>query len=177
MSSASESTLVMLDKALEMERKGKSFYAKAIGTCRNEMGKEIFRTLRLDEDVHIARIVDIYKSLRKGNTWSSGWKLREFSHGDLTVFFSDLARKHRKKTTLDAGDIEALDIGIDFELKSVTFYQQSLEGAEDALERDFIERMVIEEKSHHKILEDAKLYLTDPSSWFREHEKGGLDGA
>jgi hypothetical protein len=37
--------------------------------------------------------------------------------------------------------------------------------------------MVVEEKSHHKILEDAKLYLTDPSSWFREHEKGGLDGA
>ena len=177
MSNVSESSLVMLDKALEMERKGKSFYAKAIGTCRNEMGKEIFRTLRLDEDVHIARIVDIYTSLTKGNAWSSEWKVREFSHGDLTAFFSDLTRKHRTAATVDAGDVRALDIGIDFELKSVTFYEQSLAGSGDPIEREFIGRMVVEEKSHHKILEDAKLYLTDPSSWFREHEKGGLDGA
>ncbi len=177
MSNASESSLVMLDKALEMEKKGKEFYEGAITSSKNEMGREIFRTLKHDEDIHIARVIDIYSRLTKGNAWNSEWKAQEFSHGDLTVFFSDLAHKYRAQATVDAGDIRALDVGIDFELRSVSFYEQSLTDATDALEREFIQRMVIEEKSHHQILQDARLYLTDPSSWFREHEKGGLDGA
>jgi rubrerythrin len=177
MSNASESSLAMLDKALEMEKKGKDFYEKAAGSCRNEIGKEVFQTLRRDEDIHIARIMEIYAILTKGGSWSSEWKAKGFSHGDLAVFFLDLAHKYQTQTTADAGDIEALQIGIDFELGSVTFYEKRLMSAEDALEREFIERMVAEEKGHHSILEDARLYLTDPSSWFQEHEHGGLDGA
>lgn len=177
MVATSELSLAMLDKALEMEKKGKAFYEKAATGCQNEVGREVFRTLRQDEDIHIARIVEIFDALTKGNQWNAEWKAHDFSHGDLTVFFSDLARKHGTGAAADAGDIQALEIGIDFELKSVSFYEQSLAGAEDTLEREFIGRMIVEEKSHHQILEDAKLYLTDPSSWFREHERGGLDGA
>ncbi|MBN2224025.1 MAG: ferritin family protein [Deltaproteobacteria bacterium] len=177
MSNTPESSLEMLDKALEMEKKGKDFYEKAAVNCQNELGREVFQTLKRDEDVHIARIMDIYNNLTKGGQWSSEWKAKDFSHGDLTAFFSDLAHKHRNQTTADASDIQALEIGIDFELGSVTFYEQRLAAAEDTLEREFIGRMVVEEKSHHNILQDAKLYLTDPSSWFQEHERGGLDGA
>jgi rubrerythrin len=177
MSNASESSLEMLDKALEMEKKGKDFYEKAAGNCRNEIGREVFQTLRRDEDVHIARIMDIYNGLTKGSAWNSEWKEKDFSHGDLTVLFLDLARKHRTRSTADAGDIQALETGIDFELGSVAFYERVLAATEDTLGREFIGRMVFEEKSHHKILEDARLYLTDPSSWFQEHERSGLDGA
>ena len=177
MGTTSDSSLAMLDKALEMEKKGKEFYEKAAGTCRNEIGREVFRTLRSDEDVHIERIVEIYNALTKGSSWNAEWKAHDFSHGDLTAFFRDIAQKHRTETTADAGDIQALDIGIDFELRSVAFYEEALTAVTDALEREFVGRMIVEEKSHHKILEDARLYLTDPSSWFREHERGGLDGA
>ncbi len=177
MSNAPESTLKTLDKALEMEKKGKEFYVEAAAACRNEIGREVFRTLRHDEDIHIARIMDIYKNLTKGGPWNSDWKTKDFSHGHLATFFLELAHKHRAETTADAGDVKALEIGIDFELGSVTFYEKRLTEAEDTLEREFIGRMVVEEKSHHKILQDARLYLTDPTSWFQEHEHGGLDGA
>jgi rubrerythrin len=177
MGNVSESSLAMLDKALEMERKGKDFYEKAAAGCLNEVGREIFQTLRHDEDVHIARIVDVYGTLTKGGAWNADWKAREFSHGDLAAFFAGLARKHHGTATADAGDVQALEIGIDFELGSVAFYEHALAAAKDTIEREFIGRMIAEEKSHHTILEDARLYLTDPSSWFREHEHGGLDGA
>ena len=172
-----ESSLAMLDKALEMEKKGKDFYEKAAGSCRNEIGSEVFQTLRRDEDIHITRIVEICNTLTKGSAWNAEWKAHDFSHGDLTGFFADLARKHHSQTTADAGDLQALEIGIDFELGSVAFYERALAAAGDTIEREFIGKMIAEEKSHHTILEDAKLYLTDPSSWFREHERGGLDGA
>lgn len=177
MGNLSESSLAMLDKALEMEKKGKEFYEKAAAGCQNEIGREVFQTLRRDEDVHIGRIVEICKVLSHDGAWSAEWKAHGFSHGDLTAFFTELAHKHHAQTTADAGDLAALEIGIDFELGSVAFYERALAVSEDTIESDFIGKMIVEEKSHHTILEDAKLYLTDPSSWFREHERGGLDGA
>jgi rubrerythrin len=172
-----EKSLVMLEKALSMEHKGKDFYQRAIDTCKNDLGREIFVTLKSDEDVHIERITEIAEALKAGRPWGDDWKTRTVAHKDLTSFFGDLSEKHRPDETADAGDVDALNVGIDFELRSVRFYEAALGAADDPGEREFAEQMIIEEKSHHRILEDAKLYLTDPSSWFREHERGGLDGA
>ena len=44
-------------------------------------------------------------------------------------------------------------------------------------EKKFLERMIQEERTHHSTLTDMKLYLSDPSSYFIETEKHGLDGA
>jgi rubrerythrin len=172
-----EKSLVMLEKALSMEHKGKDFYQKAIETCRNDLGREIFVTLKSDEDVHIARITQIAEGLSAGRPWADDWKARTVSHADLKAFFGELSKKHHPAETADAGDVDALNVGIDFELRSVQFYESALAAADDQAEREFAERMIIEEKSHHRLLQDTKLYLTDPSSWFREHERGGLDGA
>lgn len=59
----------------------------------------------------------------------------------------------------------------------VAFYQDHLSKAKDRVEREFIEQMVTEEKSHHAALSDMKLYLSDPAAWFVEQEHPGLDGA
>jgi len=68
-------------------------------------------------------------------------------------------------------------VGIDFEMRAITFYQEHLEQATDPLEREFIEQLITEEKSHHTALSDMKLYLSDPAAWFGEQERLGLDGA
>ena len=74
-------------------------------------------------------------------------------------------------------DIEALEVGVDFELKSIDFYKEHLERSEDPEEREFLGRMIKEERSHYKLLDDMKLYLKDPDLWFMEKERSGLDGA
>jgi len=66
---------------------------------------------------------------------------------------------------------------IDFEMRSVEFYEEQLPKATDSLEQEFIKKMIVEERGHHAALTDMKFYLSDPAGWFREKERGGpFDG-
>jgi rubrerythrin len=177
MSDAPDRTMQMLSTALGLEEKGKGFYSKAVSTCHNAVGKEIFRMLMKDEVVHMDRIRTIYKQLEGGESWSDEWKSIQPDHEELGTLFREIASAHGQEVTTDASDLEAIDVGIDFEMRAVTFYQEHLEQATDPLEREFIEKMIAEEKSHHAALSDMKLYLSDPAAWFGEQERLGLDGA
>ncbi|MBW2558860.1 MAG: ferritin family protein [Deltaproteobacteria bacterium] len=166
----------MLSTALEMEEKGRAFYERAVSTCKNDMGKEIFQTLMEDEDVHMVRIRSIYETLSGKQAWSEEWKELKVKHADLGGLFRNIAKKHGPKIVVDTSDLEALDTGIDFEMMSVEFYEEQLKKATNSLEQEFIRKMVAEERGHHAALTDMKFYLSDPAGWFREKERGGLDG-
>jgi len=172
-----DKTLQMLSTALEMEHRGREFYQKAISQCTNDVGRQIFTMLEGDELIHIKRIMDIFSALDNENKWSEGWKTMTFGHDDMKGFFTDLAKKNGPSITVDTSDIKALEVGIDFESKSVDFYQSNLERATETIEREFVARMVEEERVHLLTLIDAKEYLSDPSAWFRKSERGGIDGA
>jgi len=166
----------MLSTALEMEERGRAFYQSAVSTCKNDMGKEIFQTLMEDEDVHMDRIRSIYETLSGKQAWSDKWKELKIRHADLGDLFRNMAKKHGSKIIADTSDLEALDTGIDFEMRSVEFYEEQLTKATDYLEQEFTKKMVAEEKGHRAALTDMKFYLSDPAGWFRETERGGLDG-
>jgi len=177
MSNGPDRSLEMLTTALEMEKEGKAFYEKAVSTCQNEFGREIFRMLMKEEFIHMDRILKIYDSLKAGEAWSEDWKSIKPDHKDLRLLFKELAAAHGTKITPTTSDLEALDVGVDFELRAISFYQEHLAKATDSLEREFLEEMVAEEKTHHATLSDMKLYLSDPAAWFLEQEHPGLDGA
>ncbi len=177
MAGTNEKSLHWLTTALEMERKGKAFYDKAIAECKNPVGKEIFTTLAKDEIVHQERIKAIYSHLESGKPWSEEWASMNVSHGELDPFFKSLAARQGANIKAETSDIEALDVGIDLEQSSIEFYEKHLGAAVDVKEQAFLKRMVAEEKTHHKVLTDLKFYLTDPSSWFAEHERSAYDGA
>ena len=166
----------MLSTALEMEERGKAFYEHAVSNCKNDMGKEIFQTLMEDENLHMVRIRSIYETLSGEQAWSENWKGLNVTHDDLGLIFEKMAKKRGPEIDVDTGDLEALDTGIDFEARSVEFYEKQLTKATDFLEQEFIRKMVAEERGHHAALTDMKFYLSDPAGWFREKEHGGLDG-
>jgi rubrerythrin len=169
--------LKMLAAALEMEEKGEQYYRKAAKGSKNELGKKVFSMLALDEVVHLERIRKIYAALETDQAWSASWTKLPIRHLNLGGVFQTLAKKYGPEITTKSSDLKALEIGLTFEAKSVKFYLARLQKAADKIEKDFLTHMVEEERGHHQALSDMKLYLEDPSSWFREKEKGGLDGA
>jgi len=176
MTNGQDRSLQMLSEALELEKKGEVFYKEAVSTCQNDLGREIFRMLMKDEGLHMDRILKIYNSLKAGQTWSEEWKSIKPDHKDLGVLFREMASTHGTKITANTSDLEALNMGIDLEVRSIAFYKKNLTKSQDSIERDFIEQMIGEENSHHAVLSDMKLYLADPAGWFFEHEHTGLDG-
>lgn len=176
MTQTNQRALKMLSVALDMEEKGRKFYEKAIAQSKNEMGREIFTKLRDDEIIHVERIRSIYESLEGGSGWSSEWKALQADHEDLGEIFRALAKKHGKEVQTGADDIKALKVGIDFEAAAVDFYTRQKTEAKDDLEREFCEKMIVEERGHHKVLSDMEQYFSDPAIFFMELEHSGLDG-
>jgi rubrerythrin len=163
--------LKMLSSALELEERGEKFYIEAIRKCKNEMGKEIFAMLRKDEVVHRQRIRNIYESLNAGHGWTEEWKKLEVEHGDMKSLFARLAKKSGKNIRAQASDLDALEVGVDLEQRSIKFYKEHLEKSSEALEKNFLNRMIKEEYSHFEALNDMLDYLTDPESWFMKKER------
>lgn len=177
MAQGNERSLRMLSIALEMEIKGKAFYEKAIKTCGNPLGREIFSTLMQDEVIHVERIKSIYATVETGKGWDDAWTRFHADHAEVQPLFRELAVRHGANIKAETSDLEALEIGIDFERKSVEFYEQHATQATDPQEKRFIEKMIGEEKGHYAVLADLKYYLSDPTAWFAERERSGYDGA
>jgi len=168
--------LQMLSTALQMEEKGAAFYKKAAGNCKTVQGKDIFKMLMADELVHKQRIKKIYKSIQAGGDWSDEWESLKVRPEKLDTLFKDLKVRHGKDMKSEITDIRAMDVGIDLELKSLKFYEKNHTKAPGPLERNFLSRMIKEERGHYRALSDMKSYLIDPVGWFREKERGGLEG-
>lgn len=170
-------SLSMLAAALEKEEKGRDFYKEASEKCRNELGRELFQTLMVEEGVHIKRIKQIYEGLHGGGSWTEEWKsFRGVNEALQSVIRHRISTLGTKAESV-AGDLEAVEIGISMEQSSIYFYEKELAKATDTLEREFIKKMIEEERIHFASLEDVKLYLTNPESWFTEKERPLLDGA
>ncbi len=177
MGNGSERSLSMLAAAIEKEEQGKAFYEKSAATSTNELGRDIFSTLAVQEGVHIRRAKEIYDSLERGQGWTEQWKEHQQENEDLQALFRERINKHGKAAQAGSGDLEALGIGLEMEQEALNFYRKELEKAQDPVEKEFIERLIQEEHSHYESLADMKQYLTDPETWFVEHEKHTLDGA
>ncbi len=161
--------------ALEMEEKGKVFYEKAVSSCEQGLGKEVFTMLRDDELKHIERIREIEKALDKDEDLVQVCRIDE-EQDDLKKVFRDMAAKSQKETPCTYA-VKALQTGIDFELALIRFYEEALRGAEEDLEREFLKRMVSEEKGHYVLLSDLNYYYEDPEGWAMEKSGYELDGA
>lgn len=174
---SSDRAVKMLAAALEKEEKGRDFYKQAVEKCSNELGKDMFRTLAAEEAIHIKRIKEIYETLSSGEKWSLGWKAHKFENEDLQKLIRARISKLGPKIKAGTGDLEAVRIGIEMEQSAIKFYEEQNEKASDPLEKDFIQCMIGEERSHYASLNDVRLFFENPESWFAEKERHTLDGA
>jgi len=172
-----ERAMQMLATAMQMEEKGHRYYDKQVAECSDDLARQIFEKLRDDEVVHVARIKRIWNYLDRGHPWDDGWDAEGETSGDLQTFFRDLVQAQQEAHVAPKGDLEALEMGIDFEQRAVAYYQNQMDQADGPLERRFIQKMIDEERSHYAALVDVKYYLTDPEAWMQEMERSGLDGA
>lgn len=177
MAETTDRSLQMLNTALEKEERGRDYYLNAANTCTNPLGREMFRMMAKEEAIHITRVKEIHDNICGGGAWTEDWKGHQQENENLQELFRERFRKHGEAVDVDAGDLEAVNTAMDFEQGAIQFYEAELEKATDPLEKEFIKMMIKEEHSHYASFADLKLFLTNPESWYTEHEKHTLDGA
>jgi rubrerythrin len=176
MPNADQRVLDMLCTAMEMAERGQDLYEKALAACENSLGKEIFAMLRDEEGEHASKIRETYDSLKMGKDWAEAWSYCRLDPKRTKTVFDKVAEKYGPtKACLD--ELQALNMALELEDSCIKFYKAGLDKAADALEKDFCEAMLAEERGHRKILSDMQFFYEDPAAWFTEKEHPHIDGA
>ncbi len=170
-----ESLKKILEIALTMEEKGYAFYNQVVNTSNNPVGQAMFARLRDDEIVHMERIKTIIDGMEKNENWKIDYDSLPSRSQSTASIFRELAEKHRGNLTPDSGDVEAIDVGLDFEAKAVAYYEEHLGKAQDPMEIKFIQKMIVEEKDHYDTCMELKKFYADPAAYFLEMEHPHLD--
>ena len=167
----------MMCAALEIKEKMKTLYDEAAGKCSDEVGIETFRMLRKMEQGHLDRINGIYTELTKGKADLDSCRFYDFDTADKKEVLRRIAREKKfvGKACLD--DVAAIESGMELENKSINFFTDNLKLATTSIEREFLNYMIAEERSHYIILSDLRFYYVDPGHWLMEKGRTGLDGA
>lgn len=168
--------LSALQVALDNEKKEHDFYLKNAKRTKNAVGKAMFEQIAGEEMEHYERLKQISEKWEKQKKWPETVPLK-VKETDVKKVLKEAARKAPKTDKGDADDLKAIRIAIEFEAKGAEYYANLRDKVSDPKEKAFFNLLADIEHEHYVSLKDTEEYLTDPVSWFRKTEGGGLDGA
>lgn len=164
-----------LEVALNNETKEREFYLKHAEQTKNPLGKAMFKQIADDELEHYERLKELHKKWEKQDKWPETipLKVKETKIKDTLI---KTLKNIDKNAKVDAGDLEAVKIAVDFEEKGTHFYEKLRDASTDQKEKEFFDLLAMIENEHYLSLRDAEEYFSDPTSWFIKAEHHTMDG-
>ncbi|MDY0041662.1 MAG: hypothetical protein RBS57_15220 [Desulforhabdus sp.] len=172
-----DEALEMFCTVMEMKEKKKALYEDAMSTCPDQVGIETFRMLRDSEVQHLKHVQETYEEIKKGKVWADACKYHQAEDEDRQALLRRIAEEHGKMPRACLDDVVAIETGLQLENSSIVFLQKQAEISKDQMAREFIDRLLTEEREHYILLADLKYYYVDPEAWFMEKSRSRLDGA
>jgi rubrerythrin len=169
--------LELMCTAVEIKEKMKSFYADAAGKCGDRVGTETFEMLRDMEQKHLDRLSATYADLAKDPGGLDACRFYDFEAPGSSEIMHKLKQKREKISKACLDDVAAIESGMELENRGTEFFLARLKEAAEPIEREFLNHMIAEERSHYILLADLRFYYIDTGHWFMEKAKTGLDGA
>jgi rubrerythrin len=163
--------LKALKTAIQMEIDGKRFYQKAGKTSGNELGRKLFQSLALEEDIHRRKFESIFKALQAQQTWPEV-EFTPLQGKDLKTLFAAAIPGVKAAE----GETEAVQTAMEMENKTHDFYTEQARQSSLDMEKKYYTILAGEESAHHAVLLDYFEYLKNPADWFTIKEHHSLDG-
>ncbi|MCX8110248.1 MAG: ferritin family protein [Syntrophorhabdaceae bacterium] len=161
-----------LKKAIKLEKDGIDFYLKSAQKAKNILVKKIFEGLVKEEEYHIKMINQIYEKMKNNETFKE-WVTGTGFAGNLEKVFQDaLVEKARRSKN----DIEALQLALDMEDKSVKHYERLASKTDNPFEKRFYLTLSYEERGHYLRIMDSIEYISDPAGWHFIKQGAMVDG-
>ena len=149
MSMSSKEIAEVLEKALEMEYEGRLFYLECCGKTKSPEGQEMFRYLAEEESIHYDKVMKLFE--KEFNKEYVKYKETKGSHEHAGGAFQKVVKGGTVDVSSDA--LEALNMGISAEEKSIRLYARLAKGAKSEKLIKFFIDLAEEERKHHVILE------------------------
>jgi rubrerythrin len=141
----------IIEMAIQIETAGAAFYKRLAELAETTETKDLFKYLEDAEYQHIHDFEQVLKSalarqgqLEYSTTEEDLLYLRAFASRRIFTSTQDAVSKAEALK----GPIEAIDMALDFELKSVGFYKEMSEIIEDPADSDSVRELEKQEKGH-----------------------------
>ncbi len=170
MGEGAEGITGILTNAIEMELEGKSFFDDVAKNAKGKRTRDTFASLVKQEQKHVEILVEELGRLQKGMGFASlsGLKGHDESYPKISVFQDREFR--RLKFNPDAGELEALKLGIEVEKKSIEYYRAAGAGASDKAAMEVFNWLVGQEAGHLTILSSEYDYRTKSGFYYDNME-------
>lgn len=149
----------VLRNAVEMEVQGAEFYETAASKMRNQRGKEMFRSLVKQENMHREILETQLARLVNDRGWLPLRQLKGEAARQRASVFQDSEVK-RLALPPDAGELEVIKLGMEIEKRSVEYYRAAGADIDDAGARELFNWLVAQEAGHLTILQAEYDYRT-----------------
>jgi rubrerythrin len=151
----------LINIAIDIERRGISFYDVMAKSTDNEMARAAFDGLAAMEREHLVIFQNMLAETRAGKSGDMPTpQYPDYVQAliDEAIFSDDMITS--EMATQADSDIKAIELGISAEKDSILFY---CEMKENVAQRDIpvIERIIAEEKSHLQQLSEVKKKILD----------------
>ncbi len=157
--------------ALQLEQDGLKMYREFAEKSNDPFGKKTFEGLAEDEQVHIEILQKVYgSSAIKEIKEIVGRSKDEPVRQRFKTIFELAGEQARQRTEADPGDIESMQIAIDFEKRGYSLYRRAGEKAEGEAEKTAFQHLMLMEKHHLELLQHTFDYLNDTENWFQDNE-------
>jgi len=159
---------LILRNAIEMEVQGKDFYERAAGKMQNKRGKEMFLSLVNQERVHIDILEDQLDKFVHDKNWMNLGQLMKEPPPKISVFDD----KTIKQISIgpDAGELDVINIGIEVEKKSISYYHDAGIQVPDKNAKEMFNWLVAQETGHLQILQAEYDYRARSGFYFGKPE-------
>lgn len=163
--------------AVEMKEKKRALYEEAMKNCPDQVGVETFRMLRDSEAEQLKKFQQVYEELKQGKVSVNACTFQALDGEDGKATLRKIAAHGEKLPKACLDDVAAIETGMKLEDASIQYFTKRLDKATDPAERQFLTRMIREEREHYIMLADLKFYYVDTEHWFMEKAGDRLDGA
>jgi rubrerythrin len=168
----------ILRRGMSIERDGYNFYTTVAERASDKRGQAMFLDLAAQESEHLRLLVAEYRALEEGRGWLPFEEAmrQEFPlnpadpdlpgeepPGPSPVFTPD------REVGL-AGDIAALEFGLETERISRELYAQGAQETGDPHARQAYEFLTGQEERHYRLLQNTHEYLTQNQTWWDSEE-------
>jgi rubrerythrin len=156
--------LEALRVAEQMEIDGKAYYLRMATASVNPRGRELFRALASEEDVHRDDFKKVFEAVLAGvKTPATSTSTADCSR--ILKLLSQAAPDLEAEIKATPGELEAISKSIEMEQGGIDFYRKLSAGETDRLLKKFYEKLIRQEENHKAALLDYREYITDPEGW------------
>jgi rubrerythrin len=165
-----------LAAAIEMEKKGQSFFSETARKADEELAKEVFTFLAAEELNHIMAIEKFNQEFLSGEKIDVENLIDDLILSRPRQTIDELFRNLSGSVPLEGTNLDAYKFAMDFERKGSEFYKKAVAEAADPGAKKLFGFLVGEEQKHFKIVESCLLYFDNPEEFFHQRERWHVEG-